>query len=70
MGVQNQFLSVSAQQLDKAYHWLCQQRRGTPYYADVWDFRFHWAECKEGLLMVINQGDYVFLPLRKIVKVA
>jgi len=61
-------LSVSSKQLEGAYQWLCQQRRHKPDNADIWDFRFHWAQCREGLLHEINCGDYLFSPLQRICK--
>ena len=61
-------LSISESQLDKAYKWLCQQRKHYPPNADIWDFRFHWEEKKLKLLAEINSGNYLFSPLKHICK--
>ena len=61
-------LSISESQLDKAYKWLCQQRKHFPPNADIWDFRFHWEENKLKLLAKINSGNYLFSPLQQMCK--
>ena len=61
-------LFISELQLDKAYKWLCQQRKHYPRNADIWNFRFHWEENKLNLLDKINSGDYLFSPIQRLCK--
>lgn len=68
MKTNSYLLSLSVQQLEAAYQWLCRQRRNYPDNADIWDFRFHWAQCRESLLREVNSGDYLFSPLQRICK--
>ncbi|MDH5586535.1 MAG: hypothetical protein OEZ05_07880 [Nitrospirota bacterium] len=44
--------------LDDAFAWLCQQRKGWPDSADVWDFRRHWATEKASLQRELWDGTY------------
>ncbi len=56
---------VTDEQLETAYHWLCRQRQYYPDNADIWSLRFTWAQDKDALLKVINQGKYQFSPLNQ-----
>jgi len=61
-------LSVTQQQLSDAYQWLYQQRKHFPANADIWTLRRDWESNKHQLLQQINQGRYLFLPLKRICK--
>jgi len=61
-------LSISEQQLELAYQWLCKQRLHFPANADIWSFRFDWHNIKFKLLSQVRSGHYVFSPLASIVK--
>ena len=65
----NNRLSITEQQINTAYKWLCQQRKHFPPNSDIWDFRFHWEENKLKLLHKINSGNYLFSPLKRICKI-
>ena len=60
--------AITHSELETAYQWLCQQRKHYPDNADIWSFRFNWAEHKHALLKTINQGNYQFAPLKRLQK--
>ena len=61
-------LAVTQVELDSAYRWLCQQRKHHPPDADIWSFRFNWANDQLQLLNDLNQGRYRFSPLKRLTK--
>lgn len=46
--------------LDRAYVWLCRQRRRWPDAADVWTFRRDWPEEKRRLQSELREGRFRF----------
>ena len=54
--------------LDRAYRWLCKQRRRWPDAADVWSFRRDWAAEKERLRAELRAGTFRFGLLERIEK--
>ena len=46
--------------LDRAFAWLCHQRRRWPDAADVWDFRRRWPEEKARLQAELRDGRFGF----------
>jgi RNA-directed DNA polymerase len=49
--------------LDRAYRWLCQQRRHFPPNADVWHLRRHWGAERQRLLAELAGASFRFGPL-------
>jgi RNA-directed DNA polymerase len=49
---------VSEEVLDRAYAWLCKQRKDWPQGADVWAFRRRWAQEKVRLRSELLEGTY------------
>lgn len=64
----DQIISITQQQLDGAYQWLCHQRKDYPPNSDIWTFRHNWQKIKSELLKAIISGNYVFSPLKRIHK--
>jgi len=54
--------------LDRAYRWLCKQRRRWPDAADVWSFRRDWTVEKERLRAELRAGTFSFGLLERIEK--
>ena len=46
--------------LDRAYAWLCRQRRRWPDAADVWSFRRDWAAEKVRIQQELSTGSFRF----------
>jgi RNA-directed DNA polymerase len=46
--------------LERAYGWLCEQRRRWPDAADVWSFRRDWAVEKSRLRAELRSGRFRF----------
>ena len=67
-GTIHSHIAITHSELDVAYQWLCQQRKHYPDNADIWSFRFGWDKHKHSLLKVINQGAYLFSPLKRLHK--
>ena len=67
-GTIHSHITITHSELDAAYQWLCQQRKHYPDNADIWSFRFGWYQHKHQLLKTINQGDYLFSPLKRLCK--
>lgn len=63
-----QYLHITQQQLETAYQWLYQQRKHYPANADIWLFRRDWEDNKDSLLDALCSGNYVFSPLKRIIK--
>jgi hypothetical protein len=59
---------VSDERLDKAYAWLCHQRKDFPANSDIWDFRFNWHQEKESIRIDLLNGRYCMRPLTRITK--
>jgi hypothetical protein len=55
----NDFLASDAV-LDRAYAWLCRQRRRWPDAADIWSFRRDWAVEKVRLQQELSTGCFRF----------
>ncbi len=51
---------VSDAVLDRAYGWLCEQRRHWPDAADVWSFRRDWSAEKARLQAELRGGRFRF----------
>ena len=49
--------------LDKAYSWLCNQRKKYSHNSDIWDLRFHWDQKKVQIQNELQFGTYRFKPL-------
>jgi hypothetical protein len=43
-----------------AYTWLCKSRLRHPHNADIWDFRWRWANIKDGIGNDFISGKYQF----------
>jgi hypothetical protein len=52
--------------LDRAYEWLCHQRRAYPPDAAIWSFRRRWPQEKERLRAELLEGHLRFELLRRI----
>ncbi len=49
-----------------AYLWLCKRRRDYPANADIWSFRFDWANEKSRIQRGLLSSDYRFEPLSQV----
>jgi len=54
--------------IDRAYQWLCHQRRHWPAITDIWDCRFHWAVVKQDIQRLLRRGNYQFEPMSRVIK--
>lgn len=61
-------MNFTHNQIDQAYHWLCQQRNFFPHNADIWWFRSNYQKIKNEIINQVNQGKYRFSPQQKIHK--
>jgi hypothetical protein len=52
--------------LDRAYAWLCEQRKAFPENAEVWTFRHRWPDEKPRLRADLLAGRYRFAPLYRV----
>ena len=43
-----------------AYNWLCKSRLRHPHNADIWDFRWRWANIRDGIEIKFISGRYRF----------
>jgi hypothetical protein len=50
--------------LDKAYEWLCHERKDRSHNNSVWDLRFHWEYLKPIVQEQLVSGTYQISPLR------
>ena len=57
---------ISADILDLADKWLCQQRKDAHHNHDVWDLRWHWNEVRPDLLQQLAEGTYRLSPTRMV----
>ena len=57
---------ITADILDLAYQWLCQQRKDAHHNHDVWDLRWHWNEVRPELLQKLAEGTYRLSPTRMV----
>jgi len=57
---------ITADILDLAYQWLCQQRKDAHHNHDVWDLRWHWNEVRPELLQQLAEGTYRLSPTRMV----
>lgn len=51
---------TSKDNVQRAYHWLCQQRKHFPASADVWHLRFSHQQIIPGIRVRLRQGHYRF----------
>ncbi|TAK61889.1 reverse transcriptase domain-containing protein [Methylobacter sp.] len=56
-------VTVSLDELEQAYRWVCRQRRHFPPNADIWGLRRIWPARRSALLTAIKSGDYRFSSL-------
>lgn len=52
--------------IDAAYLWLCKRGRDYPANADIWSFRFDWANEKSRIQRGLLSSDYRFEPLSQV----
>lgn len=57
-------LSFTQADLERAFSWVCQQRKHMPANADIWHLRFHWSAMRTPILTALNDGNYQLRPLR------
>lgn len=50
--------------LERAYAWLCQQRKDHSAHNSVWHVRFHWASTKQEIKEQLLKGTYRLAPLK------
>ena len=51
--------------LDRAYSWICSQRKDSHHNNSVWDLRFNWIQLKSELQHKLLTGNYLFSPRRR-----
>ncbi len=67
----NEILAVAVNELvtdailDRAYSWICSQRKDAHHNNSVWDLRFNWIQLKSELQHKLLTGNYRFSPLRR-----
>jgi len=54
--------------IDRAYQWLCHQRRHWPANTDICDVRFHWPVVKRDIQQSLLRGNYRFEPMSRVTK--
>ena len=54
--------------IDKAYAWLCRQRRHWHANADVWELRCHWKHIKATIQAELLNGTFRFDPMARVTK--
>ena len=57
---------ITADILDLAYHWLCQQRRDAHHNHDIWHLRWNWNGVRTKLLGQLAAGTYCLSPTRMV----
>ncbi|HHA2250194.1 TPA: hypothetical protein ACOEHG_005158, partial [Enterobacter ludwigii] len=53
----------AGEQLDAAWYWLCDARKGAPDNADIWHLRHHWHRTRDDLLTRLLNGTYRLTPM-------
>lgn len=54
---------TAGEQLDAAWHWLCDARKDAPANADIWHLRYHWRTTRDTLLSQLLNGEYRLQPM-------
>lgn len=54
---------AAGEQLDAAWHWLCDARKDAPANADIWHLRHHWLRTRDTLLTALLNGEYRLQPM-------
>ena len=57
---------ITADILDLAYQWLCQQRKDAHHNHDIWHLRWHWNGVRTKLLDQLAAGTYRLSPTRMV----
>lgn len=55
---------TEANVLEKAYRWLCQQRKDHSHNNSVWDLRIHWVDIKTSVVQELIEGTYNLSPMQ------
>ena len=57
--------AVAEENLDRAFAWLCAQRKEYSPNSDIWDFRRGWPDAKDAYVAEVLSGDYLFSPVNR-----